>query len=61
MSGRAIFEAFPDTVPYSNREERIGARISVYEEREREIIEYTCVKIKKREEKSCYNPRSVSF
>jgi hypothetical protein len=28
--------------PYSNRGERIGARISVYEEREREIIEYTC-------------------
>jgi hypothetical protein len=33
--------------PYSNREERIGARISVYEEREREIIEYTCVILKK--------------
>jgi len=29
--------------PYSNRGERIGARISVYEEREREKINYTCV------------------
>jgi hypothetical protein len=29
--------------PYSNRGERIGARISVYEERDREIIKYTCV------------------
>jgi hypothetical protein len=28
--------------PYSNRGERIGAHISVYEEREREIIKYTC-------------------
>ncbi len=29
--------------PYSNRGERIGARFSVYEERERERIKYTCV------------------
>ncbi len=29
--------------PYSNRGERIGARISVYEERERHIIKDTCV------------------
>ena len=29
--------------PYSNRGERIGTRISMYEEREREIIKYTCV------------------
>jgi len=46
--------------PYSNRGERIGARISVYEEREREIIEYTCV-VYKEKEKSCYNPSPVSF
>jgi hypothetical protein len=29
--------------PYTNRGERIWAHISVYEEREREKIEYTCV------------------
>jgi hypothetical protein len=29
--------------PYSNRGERIGAHISVYEEREKKIIKYTCV------------------
>jgi hypothetical protein len=38
--------------PYSNRGERIGARISVYEEREREIIEYTCVENKEKRKKS---------
>ena len=29
--------------PYSNQGERIGAHTSMYEEREREIIKYTCV------------------
>ena len=56
MSGRAIFEAFPDTEPYSNREERIGARISVYEEREREIREYTCVINKEKRGKVLLQP-----
>jgi hypothetical protein len=32
----------------------------VYAEREREIIEYTCVINKEREENSCYDPRPVS-
>jgi hypothetical protein len=38
--------------PYSNRGERIGARISVYEEREREMIKYTCDTNKEKRQKS---------
>ena len=38
--------------PYSNRGERIGALISVYEERERAIIKYTCVINKEKRKKS---------
>jgi hypothetical protein len=34
---------------YSNRGERFGAHISVYEEREREIVKYTCVINKEKE------------
>ncbi len=37
--------------PYSNRGERIGAHISVYEERESEIIKYTCVINKEKRKK----------
>ena len=40
--------------PYSNRGERIGSRISLCVEREREIIKYTCV-IKEREKNPATN------
>ena len=40
--------------PYSNRGERIGARISLCTEREREIIKYTCV-IKERKKSPATN------
>jgi hypothetical protein len=37
--------------PYSNRGERIGAHISMYQDRERELLKYTCVIIKDKEKK----------
>ena len=43
--------------PYSDRGKKIGAHISIYEERNRKkkkVIEYTCVICKKK--RSFYNP-----
>jgi hypothetical protein len=38
------YRSFPVTLtPHSKRGKRIGTSISVYEERRREIIQYTCL------------------
>ena len=47
--------------PYSNRGERIGTHISVYEERERVIIEYTCVINKEKRRKVLLRPDDCFF
>ena len=47
--------------PYFNRGERIGDHIPVYEEREREMIEYTCVINKEKRRKVLLRPDACFF
>jgi hypothetical protein len=52
---------FRELSPYSNRGKRIGTHISVYEERERYIIEYTCVINKEKRRKVLLRHKACFF